>query len=188
MNLAEYEQQLAEQSQQLHRQYGVNALLPEIQWNQLFPNSKLSSTHLQALETIYQSAVPLALQVFEELNFDVFSPAAYKPQGLGLFNKLAAQEEQLLGSFGARSARLRSNAPANIFGVCYCAVVPYWSLKHGWAKSKPMTAQLDTSQFDELSDLLFIKTPPFELAERLNSRCACTLPSIFFCCMAMTCI
>ncbi len=82
MNLAEYEQQLAEQSQQLHRQYGVNALLPEIQWNQLFPNSKLSSTHLQALETIYQSAVPLALQVFEELNFDAFSPAAYKPQGL----------------------------------------------------------------------------------------------------------
>ena len=93
MNLAEYEQQLAEQSQQLHRQYGVNALLPEIQWNLLFPNSKLSSTHLQALETIYQSAVPLALQVFEELNFDVFSPAAYKPQGLGLFEKLADQEQ-----------------------------------------------------------------------------------------------
>ncbi len=168
MNLAEYEQQLAEQSQQLHRQYGVNALLPEIQWNRLFPNSKLSSTHLQALETIYQSAVPLALQVFEELNFDVFSPAAYKPQGLGLFSKLSAQEEQLLGRFGARSSRLRSTHPPAYLEYIIAWWCVYWSLKHGWAKSKPMTAQLDTSQFDELSDLLFIKTSPFELAERLK--------------------
>ncbi len=70
MNLAEYEQQLAEQSQQLHRQYGVNALLPEIQWNQLFPNSKLQSTHLFKLwKPFTKVQCPLALQVFEELNF-----------------------------------------------------------------------------------------------------------------------
>ena len=28
--------------------------------------------------------------------------------------------------------------------------------------------QLDMTQFDELSDLLFIKTPPHQLAERLH--------------------
>ncbi len=36
---------------------------------------------------------PLALNVFHDLNFDVFAPAAYHPQGLGLFDKLAQQEE-----------------------------------------------------------------------------------------------
>ncbi len=35
-------------------------------------------------------------------------------------------------------------------------------------KVKTDEAQLDTAQFDELSDLLFIKTSPFELAERLK--------------------
>ncbi|WP_180005909.1 MULTISPECIES: hypothetical protein [unclassified Acinetobacter] len=167
MNLAEYEQQLAEQSQQLHRQYGVNALLPEIQWNQLFPNSKLSSTHLQALETIYQSAVPLALQVFEELNFDVFSPAAYKPQGLGLFEKLADQEQQLLSLLEQKAQGLDEPTRQHIWSMLLRggAVLVF---KAWLGKVKTDEAQLDTAQFDELSDLLFIKTSPFELAERLK--------------------
>ncbi|ENV70946.1 hypothetical protein [Acinetobacter towneri] len=167
MNLAEYEQQLAEQSQQLHRQYGVNALLPEIQWNQLFPNSKLSSTHLQALETIYQSAVPLALQVFEELNFDVFSPAAYKPQGLGLFEKLADQEQQLLSLLEQEAQGLDEPTRQHIWSMLLRggAVLVF---KAWLGKVKTDEAQLDTAQFDELSDLLFIKTSPFELAERLK--------------------
>ena len=167
MNLAEYEQQFAEQSQQLHRQYGVNALLPEIQWNQLFPNSKLSSTHLQALETIYQSAVPLALQVFEELNFDVFSPAAYKPQGLGLFEKLADQEQQLLSLLEQEAQGLDQSTRQHIWSMLLRggAVLVF---KAWLGKVKTDEAQLDTAQFDELSDLLFIKTSPFELAERLK--------------------
>ena len=167
MNLAEYEQQFAEQSQQLHRQYGVNALLPEIQWNQLFPNSKLSSTHLQALETIYQSAVPLALQVFEELNFDVFSPAAYKPQGLGLFEKLADQEQQLLSLLEQEAQGLDEPTRQHIWSMLLRggAVLVF---KAWLGKVKTDEAQLDTAQFDELSDLLFIKTSPFELAERLK--------------------
>jgi hypothetical protein len=49
-----------DQSQQFYRQYGVNALLPEIQWTELFKYSRLDDTHIQALDTLYQSAVPLA--------------------------------------------------------------------------------------------------------------------------------
>ncbi len=111
MNTVNHEQQLAEQTQQLQRQYGVNALLPEIHWDRLFQNSKLKLPHLQALNTLYQTAVPLALQVFEELNFDVFRPAAYQPQGLGLFNKLCSTGGAITGCFGTRSARLRSKHP-----------------------------------------------------------------------------
>ena len=44
-------------------------------------------------------AVPLALNVFHNPNFDVFAPAAYHPQGLGLFDKLAQQEELLKSSY-----------------------------------------------------------------------------------------
>ena len=58
MNTVNHEQQLAEQTQQLQRQYGVNALLPEIHWDRLFQNSKLKAPHLQALKTQYQTAVP----------------------------------------------------------------------------------------------------------------------------------
>ncbi len=46
------------------------------------------------LKCCIRSAVPLALQVFEELNFDVFTPDAYKPQGLGLFDRLAEQDKR----------------------------------------------------------------------------------------------
>ena len=79
------------QSRQFHRQYGANAMLPAIDWNNLFKYSKLDPAQIEALETLYQSAVPLALQVFDELHFDVFEPFAYKPQGLGLFERLAEQ-------------------------------------------------------------------------------------------------
>ena len=60
MNTVNHEQQLAEQTQQLQRQYGVNALLPEIDWVLLFQNSKLKVPHLQALNTLYQTAVPFS--------------------------------------------------------------------------------------------------------------------------------
>ena len=50
-----------------------------------FVQSNLDDTHLKALNTLYQACCSLALNVFHELNFDVFAPAAYQPQGLGLF-------------------------------------------------------------------------------------------------------
>jgi len=83
MNISDNSPQGQLSSQQFYRQYSANALLPELDWQSIFPNSKLNEAHIKALNTIYQSAVPLALNVFHDLNFDVFAPAAYHPQGLG---------------------------------------------------------------------------------------------------------
>lgn len=96
MNISDNSPQGQLSSQQFYRQYSANALLPELDWQSIFPHSKLNETHIKALNTIYQCAVPLALNVFHDLNFDVFAPAAYHPQGLGLFDKLAQQEENLV--------------------------------------------------------------------------------------------
>ena len=57
---------------QFYRQYSANALLPELDWQKVFGQSELNDVHLRALNTLYQAAVPLALKVFHELNFDVF--------------------------------------------------------------------------------------------------------------------
>ncbi|KAA5706324.1 hypothetical protein F3G30_29215, partial [Klebsiella pneumoniae] len=96
MNISDNTPQGQLSSQQFYRQYSANALLPELDWQSIFPHSKLSEAHIKTLNTIYQCAVPLALNVFHDLNFDVFAPAAYHPQGLGLFDKLAQQEENFL--------------------------------------------------------------------------------------------
>ena len=154
-------------AQELHRQYGANSILPEINWQDLFPHSALNPVHLQALEHIYQSAVPLALQVFEELKFDIFSPAAFHPQGLGLFDKLAQKESQLIQILANDSQSLNDETRHQIWSMLLRggAVLVF---KAWLGKVKTGQDQLDTSQFDELSDLLFIKTSPFELAERLG--------------------
>ena len=91
---------------QFYRQYSANALLPELNWQDIFVQSNLDDTHLKALNTLYQAAVSLALNVFHELNFDVFAPAAYQPQGLGLFEKLALQEQKFLDVLETESAHL----------------------------------------------------------------------------------
>ncbi|TCB49342.1 hypothetical protein E0H80_11875 [Acinetobacter sp. ANC 4779] len=167
MNISEAASYGVDPSQQFYRQYGVNALLPEIQWTELFKPSHLKDTHIQALNTLYQSAVPLALQVFDELNFDVFSPAAYKPQGLGLFDRLAEQEEKLIESLKAESKDLTDPVRHQIWSMLLRggAVLVF---KAWLGKVKTDENLLDTTQFDELSDLLFIKTPPLELAQRLG--------------------
>ena len=167
MNISEARSHGVDQSQQFYRQYGANALLPEIQWTELFKPSHLKDTHIQALNTLYQSAVPLALQVFDELNFDVFSPAAYKPQGLGLFDRLAEQEDKLIQSLKAESKDLTDQVRHQIWSMLLRggAVLVF---KAWLGKVKTDENLLDTTQFDELSDLLFIKTPPFELAKRLD--------------------
>ncbi|CAB1207418.1 hypothetical protein [Acinetobacter bouvetii] len=166
MNISEAISQDLDQSQQFYRQYGSNALLPEIQWTELF-NSKLNDTHIQALNTLYQSAVPLALQVFAELNFDVFTPAAYKPQGLGLFDRLAEQEDKLIQALEAESRDLNDEVRHQIWSMLLRggAVLVF---KAWLGKVKTDDHVLDTTQFDELSDLLFIKTPPLELAKHLS--------------------
>ena len=167
MNISEARSHGVDQSQQFYRQYGANALLPEIQWTELFKPSHLKDTHIQALNTLYQSAVPLALQVFDELNFDVFSPAAYKPQGLGLFDRLAEQEDKLIQSLKAESKDLSDKVRHQIWSMLLRggAVLVF---KAWLGKVKTDENLLDTTQFDELSDLLFIKTPPFELAQHLE--------------------
>ncbi|MCG2607889.1 hypothetical protein LZZ98_04965 [Acinetobacter sp. SM34] len=167
MNISETGLHDLDQSQQFYRQYGANALLPEIQWNELFKYSKLDDTHIQALDTLYQSAVPLALQVFADLNFDVFSPAAYKPQGLGLFERLAEQEDKLVQSLQTESRDLSDSVRHQIWSMLLRggAVLVF---KAWLGKVKTDANVLDTTQFDELSDLLFIKTPPLDLASHLS--------------------
>lgn len=159
--------QLPAQTQQFHRQYGANALLPSIDWAQMFKYSKLDDTQIQALETLYQHAVPLALQVFDELHFDVFEPYAYKPQGLGLFERLAEQENKLIESLEAEAEDLPAKTRHQIWSMLLRggAVLVF---KAWLGKVKNEEDCLDTTQFDELSDLLFIKTCPHELAEHLQ--------------------
>ena len=167
MKLDESIAQLPAQTQQFHRQYGANALLPSIDWAQMFKYSKLDDTQIQALETLYQHAVPLALQVFDELHFDVFEPYAYKPQGLGLFERLAEQENKLIESLEAEVEDLPAKTRHQIWSMLLRggAVLVF---KAWLGKVKNEEDCLDTTQFDELSDLLFIKTCPHELAEHLQ--------------------
>ena len=155
------------QNQEFHRQYAANAILPEINWQAIFPFSKLKDVHVQALDHIYQSAVPLALQVFEELKFDVFSHPAFHPQGLGLFDKLSQQEHKLIQALETDSAHLSETVRHQIWSMLLRggAVLVF---KAWLAKVKTGENQLDMTHFDEISELLFIKTAPLTLAQRLK--------------------
>ncbi|MCH7315659.1 hypothetical protein [Acinetobacter sp. ANC 3882] len=165
-------------SQQFYRQYSANALLPELDWQNIFFHSKLDETHLRALNTLYQAAVPLALNVFNQLNFDVFAPAAYHPQGLGLFEKLAEQEETFLEVLETESSHLDHETRHQIWSMLLRggAVLVF---KAWLAHAKGGENQLDKTQFDELSDLLFIKTRPEQLAQRLKVDANAVLTHIF---------
>lgn len=166
MNISEVLTQGKNQNQQFHCQYGANFLLPAIDWKELFIHSKLSQVHLDALNTLYQCAVPLALQVFDELKFDVFAPTAYKPQGLGLFDKIAEQEEKLIQALETDAECLDEATRHQIWSMLLRggAVLVF---KAWLGKVKTNQSLLDKTQFDELSDLLFIKTSPFQLAHQL---------------------
>lgn len=167
MNVSETVPHGLNRNQEFHRQYGANAMLPEIQWQEIFPSSPLKAVHLQALDHIYQSAVPLALQVFEELKLDVFEPAAFHPQGLGLFDKLAQQEQKLIQILEADSSDLDDHTRHQIWSMLLRggAVLVF---KAWLGKVKTGQNTLDMTQFDEISDLLFIKTSPNILADRLK--------------------
>ncbi|KXZ69799.1 hypothetical protein [Acinetobacter venetianus] len=163
---------------QFYRQYSANALLPELDWQNVFGQSELNDVHLRALNTLYQAAVPLALKVFHELNFDVFAPAAYHPQGLGLFDKLAQQEEQFLQVLENESAHLDHETRHQMWSMLLRGgAVLVFKAWLGHVKSG--NSELDKTQFDELSDLLFIKTRPEQLAQRLKVDSQATLTHIF---------
>lgn len=167
MNIPSSGAQDTHQSQQFHRQYGANSFLPKINWSEVFKMSNLTDAQVQALETLYQSTVPLALQVFDTLKFDVFAPVAYHPQGLGLFEKLSEQEQNLIDSLKAECHHLSDEIRHQIWSMLLRggAVIVF---KAWLAKVKSGQDKLDMNQFDELSDLLFIKTEPHRLAEQLN--------------------
>ncbi|WP_130803974.1 hypothetical protein [Acinetobacter ihumii] len=167
MNISDAVPHGQHKSLQFHREYSANALLPDIDWQALFKHSKLEDIHLRALDHLYRSAVPLALNVFNDLHFDVFAPAAYHPQGLGLFDKLAQQENQLLNSLENETQNLDHATRHQIWSMLLRggAVLVF---KAWLGRVKYDSHVLDMSQFDELSDLLFIKTPPQQLANQLN--------------------
>jgi hypothetical protein len=167
MNISDAVPNGFDKTQQFHKQYGANAILPEMNWTEIFSNTKLKDEHIQALDNIYQTAVPLALQVFEELKFDVFSPAAYHPQGLGLFDKLAQQESKLITALQNESQTLNEHVRHQIWSMLLRggAVLVF---KAWLGKVKTGKNELDMTQFDEISDLLFVKTDPQTLAQKLN--------------------
>ena len=178
MNISEFVPHGIHQTQQFHRQYGVNAILPEINWREIFKFTKLNDTHIQALNSLYQSAVPLALKIFDELKLDVFAPTAFHPQGLGLFDKLAQQEEKLVQRLEDESSCLNDEVRHQIWSMLLRggAVLVF---KAWLAKVKTNENQLDMTQFDELSDLLFIKTSPTTLAHRLDVNAQADYDHIF---------
>ena len=178
MNISEAMPHGLDRNHEFHRQYGANAILPEIKWQEIFPSTSLKNVHVRALEQIYQTAVPLALQVFEQLKFDVFTPAAYHPQGLGLFDKLAQQENQLIQRLASECRDLDEHTRHQVWSMLLRggAVLVF---KAWLGKVKTGENILDTTQFDEISDLLFIKTPPLALAEQLSINAYADFDHIF---------
>ena len=168
----------AHSAEQFYRQYSANALLPTLDWQAIFSQNQLKAVQLHALETLYQAAVPLALNVFQQLDFDVFAAAAYHPQGLALFEKLAQQEQAFLNTLAAETADLDHETRHQIWRMLLRggAVLVF---KAWLAHAKGYQNQLDKTQFDELSDLLFIKTRPEQLTQRLKVDSSATLPHIF---------
>ena len=168
----------AHSAEQFYRQYSANALLPTLDWQAIFSQNQVKAAQLHALETLYQAAVPLALNVFQQLDFDVFAAATYHPQGLALFEKLAQQEQAFLNTLAAETADLDHETRHQIWSMLLRggAVLVF---KAWLAHAKGYQNQLDKSQFDELSNLLFIKTQPEVLAQRLHVDSHAKLPHLF---------
>ena len=154
-------------SQNLQRQYAENSLLPAIDWQSLFSQQQLTSAQLVALETIYQSAVPLAMTIFKRLNFDIFSPAAYHPQGLGLFDQLAKQEQHFLNILADYSEDLDHEIRHQVWSMLLRGgAVLTFKAWLGLVKTGQLS--VDLTQFDEVTDLLWIRTHPEQVAKVLR--------------------
>ncbi|WP_374295774.1 hypothetical protein [Acinetobacter sp.] len=156
-----------EAMQSLQRQYAENAILPSIDWQSLSAQQQLTPAQITALDTIYQSAIPLALTVFKRLNFDVFAPAAFHPQGLGLFDQLAKQEERFIDILNNAAEDLDHDTRHQIWSMLLRGgAVLVFKVWLGLVKTGQLG--IDLVQFDELSDLLWIKTKPDTLAKALR--------------------
>ena len=167
--------------QNLQRQYAENSLLPAIDWQTLFSQQQLTSAQLTALETIYQTAVPLSLTIFKRLNFDIFAPAAYHPQGLGLFDQLAKQEDRLLAILADQCEDLDHETRHQVWSMLLRggAVLTF---KAWLGLVKTGQLNIDLTQFDEVTDLLWIKTNPEQVAKilRVDSQADLEHPFLVF--------
>lgn len=168
----------AQSPQDLYHQYSVNHFLPTIDWQAIFPDSPMTTAEITALENIYQAAVPLALDTLKQLNVDIFAAPEKKPQGLGLFEKLRSQETVLIDSIAAECAQLDHETRHAIWSMLLRggAVLAF---KAWLGKVKSGKDQLDLSYFSELSDLLWLRTDPYELAKRLNVDAESDLEHLF---------
>lgn len=165
-------------AQSLQRQYAENALLPAIDWQALFYQQPLTTSQVKALDTIYQNAIPLALTIFKRLNFDIFAPAAYHPQGLGLFDQLAKQEDRFLTILTDAADDLDHETRHQIWSMLLRGgAVLVFKAWLGLVKTGQLS--IDLTQFDELSDLLWIKTKPEPLAKILRVDSEAELEHLF---------
>lgn len=154
-------------AQDLYHQYSANHFLPTIDWQKIFPDTPMTEAEITALQSMYQAAIPLALNTLKELNIDVFATPEKKPQGLGLFEKLRAQEGELINRIATECEQLPHDTRHAIWSMLLRggAVLVF---KAWLGKVKSGKDQLDLSYFAELADLLWLRSDPIELAKRLN--------------------
>lgn len=150
-------------TQQFYQQYSANHFLPSINWQYLFSQNQLLPTQALALQTIYQVTVPLALTTLKRLNIDIFAEHEKKPQGLGLFEKLRALEPKLIEHLVEASRRMDEKVRHLIWSMLLRggAVLAF---KAWLGKVKTGEDSIDMGYFNELADLLWLKTDPYTLA------------------------
>ena len=153
-------------TQNFHCQYSANHFLPDIDWKTLLSQNQLLPKHVDALQTIYEATVPLALTTLKRLNIDVFAPSEKKPQGLGMFEKLRALEPRMIEHLVQLSHGLADEVRHAIWSMTLRGA-PILVFKAWLGKVKTGDDTIDLTQFNELGDLLWLKTNPYELAQQL---------------------
>lgn len=156
-----------DKAQEFYKAYSTNHILPEIDWQDMFSQNQLMPEHVAAFQAIYQATVPIALTTLQRLNIDVFSPAGKQPQGLDLFNKLRAQESKLVDSIVHDTLNMDEAVLQNIWSMLLRggAVLVF---KAWLGKVKTGEDVLDLLYFNELADLLWMRSNPYELAAKLG--------------------
>lgn len=154
-------------TQNFHCQYSANHFLPSIDWKTLLSQNQLLPKHIQALQTIYEATVPLALTTLKRLNIDVFAPSEKKPQGLGMFENLRALEPRMIEQLVQLSQGLADDVRHTIWSMTLRGA-PILVFKAWLGKVKTGEDTIDLSRFNELGDLLWLKTDPYQLAQQLS--------------------
>lgn len=156
-----------DKAQQFYKAYSTNHILPEIDWQDMFSQNQLMPEHVAALQAIYQATVPIALTTLQRLDIDVFSPAEMRPQGLDLFSKLRAQEDKMIASIVRDTLNMDDAVLQNVWSMLLRggAVLAF---KAWLGKVKTGENVLDLAYFNELADLLWMRSNPFDLAKKLG--------------------